>query len=115
MAPHVQALCGFVGNMVMLQDFADRAPRVLTDDEVLPIGRHRLRYLATPHVPPTSRRDGLVASAHADKTSKHGKSEEEPFHARVVIVKRIVAALGARPGTGARRPLVGAGPPAVPR
>jgi flavorubredoxin len=50
-APRVQALCGFVGNMVMLQDFADRAPRQLADDEVLPIGRHRLRYLATPHVP----------------------------------------------------------------
>jgi flavorubredoxin len=50
-APGAQAVCGFVGGMVMLQDFADRTPRVLADDEVLPIGRHRLRYLATPHVP----------------------------------------------------------------
>jgi len=50
-APHAQALCGFVGMMVMLQDFADRAPRPLEDGEVLPIGRHRLRFLATPHVP----------------------------------------------------------------
>jgi len=50
-APHAQALCSFVGMMVMLQDFADRAPRPLEDGEVLPIGRHRLRFLATPHVP----------------------------------------------------------------
>src|SRR5262249_39331545 len=29
----------------------DRAPRALADDEVLPLGRRRLRFLATPHVP----------------------------------------------------------------
>jgi flavorubredoxin len=50
-APRVQAVTGFVGATVMLQDFADRPPRTLADGEVLPIGRHRLRYLATPHVP----------------------------------------------------------------
>lgn len=50
-APLAHAVCGMVGNMVMLQDFADRAPRPLADGEVLPIGRHRLRYLATPHLP----------------------------------------------------------------
>jgi glyoxylase-like metal-dependent hydrolase (beta-lactamase superfamily II) len=51
LAPRAQALTGFVGSTVMLQDFADRPPRTLADDEVLPIGRHRLRFLATPHVP----------------------------------------------------------------
>jgi flavorubredoxin len=50
-APHAQAMSGFVGSMVMLQDFADRAPRTLADGEVVRIGRHRVRYLATPHVP----------------------------------------------------------------
>ncbi len=50
-APRVQALSGFVGAMVMLQDYAERAGRQLGDDEVLSLGRHRLRYLATPHVP----------------------------------------------------------------
>ncbi len=34
----------------MLADFAERAPRVLADGEVLSIGRHRLRFLSTPHV-----------------------------------------------------------------
>ncbi|MGH7805041.1 MAG: MBL fold metallo-hydrolase [Candidatus Binatia bacterium] len=50
-APHAQAVCGFVSAMVMLNDFADRPPRVLANDEVFGIGRRRLRYLSTPHVP----------------------------------------------------------------
>jgi flavorubredoxin len=50
-APQAEAVCGFVGAHVMLADFADRPPRVLADDEVVATGRHRLRYLRTPHVP----------------------------------------------------------------
>ena len=50
-APRAQAVASFVGVTVMLNDFADRAPRALTDGEVVETGRHRLRFLATPHVP----------------------------------------------------------------
>lgn len=50
-APLSQAVCSFVGAVVMVNDFADRAPRMLSDNEVLPLGRHRLQFLATPHVP----------------------------------------------------------------
>src|ERR1051325_8673643 len=50
-APQAQAVCSFVGAMVMVNDFADRPARALNDDEVLETGRHRLRFLATPHVP----------------------------------------------------------------
>ncbi len=50
-APNAQAVCSFVGTMVMVNDFADRPARPLNDGEVLEIGRHRLRFLATPHVP----------------------------------------------------------------
>lgn len=50
-APRAQALTSVVGSMVMLQDFADRPCRALADGEVVPLGRHRLRYFATPHVP----------------------------------------------------------------
>jgi flavorubredoxin len=50
-APRAQAVCSFVGVTVMLNDFADRAPRALADGEVLRTGRRRLRFLATPHVP----------------------------------------------------------------
>ena len=50
-APRAQALCSMVGAMVSVTDYADRAPRGLEDEEVLVIGRRRLRFLATPHVP----------------------------------------------------------------
>jgi len=51
LAPQALAVCGFVGATVMLNDFAERPARVLADGEVLATGTHRLRYLATPHVP----------------------------------------------------------------
>lgn len=50
-APRAQPACSFVGAMVSMNDFADRPARALTDGEILEIGRHRLRFLATPHVP----------------------------------------------------------------
>lgn len=50
-APQAQAVCSFVGAVVMVNDFADRPARSLSDGEVLQTGRHRLRFLATPHVP----------------------------------------------------------------
>ncbi len=50
-ARRAQAVCSSVGAMVMVNDFADRAPRPLADGEVLQTGRHRLRFLSTPHVP----------------------------------------------------------------
>ena len=50
-APHAQAVCSQVGALVMVNDFADRPPHPLNDNEVLEIGAHRLRFLATPHVP----------------------------------------------------------------
>ena len=50
-APRAQAVTSVVGVAVMLDDFADRPARALADGEVLATGRHRLRFLATPHVP----------------------------------------------------------------
>lgn len=50
-APQAQALCSFVGSVVMVNDFADKPARPLNDGEVVEIGSHRLRFLATPHVP----------------------------------------------------------------
>lgn len=50
-APRAQAVCSFVGAMVMVNDFADRPARPLKDDEVLETGKHRLRFISTPHVP----------------------------------------------------------------
>jgi flavorubredoxin len=50
-APRSQAVCSLVGAMVMVNDVADRPARPLADGEVLATGRHRLRFLSTPHVP----------------------------------------------------------------
>jgi len=50
-APNAQATCSVVGAMVMLNDYADRPARPLNDNEVLDLGKHRVRFLATPHVP----------------------------------------------------------------
>lgn len=50
-APHAQAVCSEVGALVNLTDFADRPPRGLRKDEVIATGRHRYRYIPTPHLP----------------------------------------------------------------
>jgi flavorubredoxin len=50
-APRAEAVCSVVGAMVTVNDFADRPARALADEETFSIGRHRLRFLATPHVP----------------------------------------------------------------
>lgn len=50
-APKAVPLCGSVAAMVSVSDFADREPRALADGEVLDLGRHRVRWFDTPHVP----------------------------------------------------------------
>jgi flavorubredoxin len=50
-APRAQAVCSLVGAAVMVNDFADRAPRALADGEAIQTGRRSLRFLSTPHVP----------------------------------------------------------------
>ncbi len=50
-APQAEAVCGLVGGLVNLNDFAIRPPRTLTGDQVLETGRYRFRFIATPHVP----------------------------------------------------------------
>lgn len=50
-APHSQAVTGFVNGMVNINDFAERPAHVLQHGEVLSIGNKNLRYISTPHVP----------------------------------------------------------------
>jgi flavorubredoxin len=51
LAPQAQALTSQVGVAVMLDDYADRPARPLADGEVVSLGRHRLRFIATPQLP----------------------------------------------------------------
>jgi hypothetical protein len=50
-APHAEPVCGLVGALVSVNDFAVRPARVLAHDEILKTGRYRLRFRQTPHVP----------------------------------------------------------------
>jgi len=46
-----EPLCGLVGALVSVNDFAIRQTRILAHDEVLKTGRYRFRFRLTPHVP----------------------------------------------------------------
>lgn len=50
-APRAEVVHGHTACMVSLNDLADRAPRALDDGEVLDLGRRRMRWIDTPHVP----------------------------------------------------------------
>lgn len=50
-APHAEPVCGLVGALVSVNDFASRQARVLAHDEILKTGNYRLRFRQTPHVP----------------------------------------------------------------
>jgi flavorubredoxin len=50
-APQAEPVCSQVAAMVSVNDVADRPARGLDDGEVLDLGRHRLRWHDTPHVP----------------------------------------------------------------
>ena len=51
LAPKAQPLCGQVGAMVNVQDFAIRPPVALSPADVHSTGRHRFRWVPTPHLP----------------------------------------------------------------
>ena len=50
-APQARVTFGAMGCMVSVNDMSDRPPVPLTDQQVLELGRKRVRYIATPHVP----------------------------------------------------------------
>jgi glyoxylase-like metal-dependent hydrolase (beta-lactamase superfamily II) len=51
LAPQSEAVCGLLGAMVSVNDFANRPAKVLTREETLSTGKHRFRFLPTPHLP----------------------------------------------------------------
>jgi flavorubredoxin len=50
-APGAVPVCGRIAAMVSIDDVADRKARALADGETLALGRHRVRWFDTPHVP----------------------------------------------------------------
>jgi len=51
LAPQATPAHGATGCMVSLNDFADRASRVLNDGETIDLGGKRVRFIDTPHTP----------------------------------------------------------------
>ncbi len=51
LAPNAQAVCGLVGALVSVNDFAVRPARAMSPAEVLTTGKYRFRYYPTPHLP----------------------------------------------------------------
>ena len=50
-APHATPAVGELGAMINVADFSNRPPRGLKADDVLETGRHRFRFVQTPHLP----------------------------------------------------------------
>jgi flavorubredoxin len=50
-APHATPVVGVIGAMVNINDFSNRPPRALAPEERLETGRHRFRFVPTPHLP----------------------------------------------------------------
>ena len=50
-APNAIPVCGELGEMINIADFSNRPPRGLKPDEILGTGRHRFRFVPTPHLP----------------------------------------------------------------
>jgi len=50
-APQAAPLCGRIAAMVSIEDLANRPPRPMADGEVIPLGRHSVRWFDAPHLP----------------------------------------------------------------
>lgn len=50
-APDAEPLCSDIAVMVSMGDIADRPPRGMEDGETLDLGKHKVTWTATPHLP----------------------------------------------------------------
>ncbi|HYH15231.1 MAG TPA: hypothetical protein VD794_08425 [Flavisolibacter sp.] len=50
-APHAQAVCSEIGAIVNMSDFALRPAYAMKTNEMLQTGKHKYRFIQTPHLP----------------------------------------------------------------
>jgi flavorubredoxin len=50
-APNAVPVCGRIAALVSVNDAADRPARALADGEILSLGKHKMRWFDTPHLP----------------------------------------------------------------
>jgi flavorubredoxin len=88
LAPAATPVCGVLGAMINVNDFAIRPASGLADGEVLPTGKYRFRLCRTPHLP-----HGWDASVLFEETTKtllcsdlfHQVGDVEPLTASDVV------------------------------
>jgi flavorubredoxin len=51
LAPRAEPVCSAIAKMVSVDDTSERPARGLEDGDELVLGRHRVRWIATPHLP----------------------------------------------------------------
>ena len=51
LAPQARAVCGYLGGLLNINDFALRPARTLKPEDVLVTGKYRYRFCPTPHLP----------------------------------------------------------------
>ena len=73
-APQATPAHGATGCMVSLNDFADRASRVLNDGETIDLGGKRVRFIDTPHTP-----HGWDAGVLYEESTRHA-DVRRPVH-----------------------------------
>jgi flavorubredoxin len=87
-APRAEPVCGLVGALVSVNDFSIRPARSLTGEDTLSTGKHRFRFVPTPHVP-----HGWDAGVLFEETRRtlfcsdlfHQWGEREPLTSESVI------------------------------
>jgi flavorubredoxin len=95
LAPRAEPVCGLIGALVSINDFAIRPARTLTREDTLSTGKYRFRFLPTPHVP-----HGWDAGVLFEETGRtlfcsdlfHQWGEHEPV-TRASIIERARDAL----------------------
>lgn len=102
-APRATAVCSVVGQVVMLNDYADRPARALQDEETFGIGKRKLRYLATPHVPHGW--DAGMFFEESDATLFCSDLFFQPGHTADVVEDDVVGPARASMAQGAAGPL----------
>ena len=64
-SPDAQPVCSLVGAMVNLNDFANRPPKGLAQDEQFSTGKYKFKFKSTPHLP-----HGWDAGSFFEETQK---------------------------------------------
>lgn len=88
LAPNAEPVCSLVGAMVIVNDFAARPAKGLTDGDGFSTGKYRFRFVQTPHLPHCWEAGVLFEETNRTLFSSdlfHQNGDVEPLTERSVI------------------------------